>query len=73
MAATKIKTIAILFISVLVVMQCAKVSEGQSACADGCKPVCLKEEGSTAAGCDKACDDYCKQVSGESGGAGVHS
>jgi hypothetical protein len=69
--ARKIKTIAVLFVSVLVVtMGCANVSEALSPCAKDCMPVCLKEDGATRDSCGKACEDYCKQVSGDGGNGG---
>lgn len=47
-----------------------RVSEAAvSECAKPCMPVCLKEEGATLPICEIACENYCKQISGNHGGS----
>ncbi|GMY13193.1 hypothetical protein FCV25MIE_08432 [Fagus crenata] len=65
--ATK-KTVAMLLISMLVVMACANVGEALSECAKQCMPTCMKTEGATLNACGPACEGYCVQITGNTGG-----
>ncbi|KAB1208400.1 hypothetical protein CJ030_MR7G001369 [Morella rubra] len=58
----------VLFISVLVVTSWANASVALSQCAKGCMPVCLREKGAAKTSCEKACEAYCRQVSGNNAG-----
>ncbi|KAM1819434.1 hypothetical protein ACFX15_001020 [Malus domestica] len=68
--ANKTNKIPAIVICVLVVMVCScimKGSEALSDCAKPCMPVCMKEEGASIPICEIACENYCKQVSGDAG------
>ena len=70
MANIKTNKIPAIVICVLVAMVCSysmKGSEALSDCAKPCMPVCLKEEGANIPICEIACENYCKQVSGNGG------
>ncbi|KAL6290710.1 hypothetical protein Pyn_16272 [Prunus yedoensis var. nudiflora] len=57
---------AILICVLVVVVGCSSMqgSEAISACAKPCMPVCMKEEGASIPICEIACENYCKQISG---------
>ncbi|KAF5733738.1 hypothetical protein HS088_TW16G00178 [Tripterygium wilfordii] len=46
----------------------ANVGEGVSDCAKQCMPTCMREDGATLEACDVACEEYCKQITGNTGG-----
>ncbi|KAF5742548.1 hypothetical protein HS088_TW09G00598 [Tripterygium wilfordii] len=54
---------------VVLVSLYANEGEAVSDCAKQCMPTCMREDGATLHACDPACEKYCEQISGNTGGA----